>query len=153
MSSAPLTKTRSSAKNTASCLKSSLFICSITCHKETLHVEHCHRLLTAKSANTCCGERGRLVRTSRIVGCRGHAAHIPTMSPLHQAGAKLELRCCREGGGLKSVKVLKIEEGNPDGHTIDSDGNIWEALASSNMVICYNPDSGAIPYYKLASTC
>ena len=49
---------------------------------------------------------------------------------------------CRENGKLKQVKQLKIEEGMPDGHTIDSDGNIWEALASTNLVCCYNPDTG-----------
>ena len=49
---------------------------------------------------------------------------------------------CRENGKLKQVKQLKIEEGKPDGHTIDADGNIWEALASTNLVCCYNPDTG-----------
>ncbi|KAK9810713.1 hypothetical protein WJX73_001808 [Symbiochloris irregularis] len=51
----------------------------------------------------------------------------------------------REGAGkLKELHKLHIEEGNPDGLTIDADGNLWIALAKTDTIGCYNPDTGEL---------
>lgn len=48
-------------------------------------------------------------------------------------------------GTLKNRKdIIKYTHGNPDGMTIDSDGNLWVALWGSGLVVCVNPKSGKI---------
>ena len=69
----------------------------------------------------------------------------------HALASRRKLHWCREGGKMKSVKVLNVEEGLPDGHTIDADGNLWHALADSNLVICLDPDSGGLLALKSES--
>ncbi len=40
--------------------------------------------------------------------------------------------------------VIKYTGGNPDGMTIDTDGNLWVALWGSGTVVCVNPQNGKI---------
>lgn len=49
------------------------------------------------------------------------------------------------GGELRERKsVLTYEGGNPDGMTIDADGNLWTALWGSNTAVCVDPVKGRI---------
>lgn len=48
-------------------------------------------------------------------------------------------------GNLKNRRdVIKYTSGNPDGMTIDADGNLWVALWGSGTVACVNPISQKI---------
>ena len=51
--------------------------------------------------------------------------------------------CPRESDGqLKEIGRLSLKEGSPDGLTLDSNGNLWIALADQDFVACYAPDTG-----------
>ncbi len=52
---------------------------------------------------------------------------------------------CFEGGNLTERKtVCRYPSGNPDGMTIDTDGNLWTALWGTNLAVCVDPLSGRI---------
>lgn len=52
---------------------------------------------------------------------------------------------CFDKGILSNRKsVFTYKGGNPDGMTIDTDGNLWTAVWGSNTAVCVNPKNGKI---------
>lgn len=43
---------------------------------------------------------------------------------------------------MKELYKLHIAEGKPDGLTIDTDGNLWMALAKLDFIGCFDPETG-----------
>jgi len=42
----------------------------------------------------------------------------------------------------KTIVSIPVEEGSPDGFTLDAEGNIWVALHGGGSVVCYDPATG-----------
>ncbi|PWF41428.1 SMP-30/gluconolactonase/LRE family protein [Massilia glaciei] len=57
-----------------------------------------------------------------------------------------KIRCCSYDpvsgavGGARVFAELGAAGGEPDGSTIDADGNLWNALWGARKVVCYTPD-------------
>lgn len=49
-----------------------------------------------------------------------------------------------EGRVYNRKSVISYTGGNPDGMTIDADGNLWTAVWGSGTVVCVNPRNGKI---------
>ena len=71
-----------------------------------------------------------------------HTAMYILQVPCTCIHAKQLCMCRQSDGSLKEAGKLKLTEGNPDGMTVDSNGNIWAALADKDFVACYDPDTG-----------
>lgn len=50
------------------------------------------------------------------------------------------------GAARETVVTIPTDasHGPPDGITVDSDGNIWAALAETGSIVCYSPTGAAV---------
>lgn len=52
--------------------------------------------------------------------------------------------CFLEGELSNRKSIITYDKGNPDGMTIDSNGNLWTALWGCGQVVCVNPNTGKV---------